>query len=363
MGAAAVDDGASPNQKLDPKLHDIVLVDQLPSDVWSEGIAVRPSGNVLTTSIDEPQLFVINSGTTGPLENEFDTILPKLVHSFDGADATGTFNICALRGTDREEYAVSSGHADLLNGKFHSWVIWRVVMPAESSDDDPVVSKIADVEGGGFLLGMESISDRFLVIADPLKGCIRRIDTVSGEASVISQDPALAPPGHGEMGVFGANRVRFTEKFGWAINTGVGTFVRFPVEWSANGDVKQTGPAEEITTGLSNADGLVMTRDGKSAYICSYASGHLWRIDMEGDGGSGKGHITAVRQDLVSPTGMELVYKENRAKPALYIICCGEVSDVILEGDRAAWVSLANLDTSKLQIRVTVTTEITYEYI
>ena len=83
MGAAIMDYGASPNQKSDPNLHDIVLVDQLPSDMWSEGIAVRPSGNVLTTSIDGPDLYVINSGTTGPLQDEFDIGYLFIGHDID----------------------------------------------------------------------------------------------------------------------------------------------------------------------------------------------------------------------------------------------------------------------------------------
>lgn len=348
----------------DTRLHDIILADQLPSDSWSEGIAVRPSGNLLVTLIeDDPQLLAINSASTAPLENEFDSIPPKLVHTFP--DASGCFSICTLPGAKREEYAVVTGHADLGNAHFHGWAVWRVAMPPDDSDDAPEVSKIADLPDARFLSGIVAISDCTLAVVDCNLGCIWRVDVPSGQPSVLFEDSAFTPPASGEFGFFGINRMRFTEKYGWATNTASGVLYRFSIEYVDDGkDLKVTGPTEEVATGLTNADGLVMARDGSSAYVCSYTAGYLWRVDIEGEGGSGKGIVSVVRSDLVTPTAMDLIYSDKREKPTLYIVCCGSVSkEAALDGERRHWLGLANLDHSKLHITVTVTTEVTYEYI
>lgn len=351
-----------PKQNFDPRLHDIVLVDQLPSDMWSEGVAVRPSGDVLTTRLDDPDLYVINCASAGPLENEFDSVPPQLVHRF-APEANGCFNICKMQGTEREEYAVISGNADLANGKFSSWACWRIVMPSEDSEDEPEIVKIADLKDAHFLMGIVALSNNTLAVVDSNKGCVWRIDIPSGKVTILLEEPEMQPP-QGVETIFGMNRVQFTDKFGWFINTGNGTFYRFPIKKTEDGDsVERSGPVEVIASGFENVDGLVMTKDGSSGYMCSFSSGHLWRVDLDGPGGSGKGTTHVVRKDLVSPTGMDLVYHKNEPKPSLYVICCGMVDLQLLDGERGQWLGLGNIDRSKLQIHVTVTTEVTYEYI
>lgn len=365
MGATTVvmaNGVGGPKQDYDSSLHDIVLVDQLPSDMWTEGIAVRPNGDVLTTRLDNPDLYVINCASAGPLESEFDSIPPNLIRNF-GPEASGCFNICRLLGTERDEYAVISGFADLANGQFSSWVCWRVIMPTEGSDETAEITKIADLKDARFLMGIVPLSDRTLAVVDSNLGSVWRIDIPTGKCTVLLQEPEMAPP-EGVETLFGMNRVRFTEKFGWFINTGNGKYYRFPIEKTEDGhSLKRTGPVEVIASDFENPDGLVVTKDGSAGYICSFSSGHLWRVDTDGPDGSGKATTTVVRKDLVSPTGMDLVYHKNEPKPSLYIVCCGMVDNELLDGERGQWLGLANLDRSKIQIQVTVTTEVTYEYI
>ena len=357
-GESGGDTGQSP----DPRLHEIVLIDQVTSDSWCEGVALRPNGNVLLGKIEEPELLALDLATAPPPANEFDSIKPRLFHKFP--EASGTFGLCALRGTEREEYAVSTAVSDPANGQFNKWTVWRVTMPMEDSGDGPEISEIATLPDARFLAGMVTLSERTLATADANRGCVWRIDIPTGQVSVIIEDDAMGAAGSGEIGYFGVNRVRFTEKFGWASNTGSGNVYRFPIQWDDDGlDVKAVGPPEEIASGLDNSDGLTLLPDGSAAYICSYTSGHLWRLDMEGEGGAGKAEVVELRRDLVSPTAMELIYSDKREKPTLYIVCCGTVAADSFDGDRRYWLELAKLDKAKLQITVTVTTEVTYEYI
>lgn len=351
----AGDTGQSP----DPQLHEIVLIDQVTSDSWCEGVAIRPNGNVLLAKLEEPELMALDLATAPPPADEFESIKPRLLNKFP--EASGAFGLCALRGTEREEYAVSTAVSDPANGQFHTWTVWRVTMPPEDSDDGPEISEIATLPGGRFLASMIALSERTLATADANRGCVWRIDIPTGQVSVIIEDDTMGPAG---IGYFGVNRVRFTEKFGWAANTSSGILYRFPVQWDDGGlDVKAIGPPEEIASGLDNSDGLTVVPDGSAAYICSYTSGHLWRVDMEGEVGAGKAEVIELRKDLVSPTGMELVYSDKREKPTLYIVCCGTIAEDTFDGERKYWLELAKLDKTSLQITVTVTTEVTYEYV
>jgi hypothetical protein len=356
---AANPNGESASQPcpVDEHLGEIVLIDQLPSDAWAEGVAIRPSGNALTSRLDEPELYSIdlNYARSGDL-NGYDTVPPKLIHTF--TEANSVFNLCALKGTAREEYAVITGYADLANPEsaaFHSFVLWRLAPAADGSDEPPQITKITDIKAGQFCMGMYALSETVLLIADAHQCCIWRVHLPTGSVTTLLQDPAMRPQ-EGEF--FGVNRITISAGYAWFTNTSTGTFLRAKVEFIDDGkDVKVTGPVEHICDGLSNAEGLVMSNDSKQAYVVSYTSGNLWRIDIDVE--AGKGTLNTLRDDLVSPTTMELVYPESGGKPTLYIVCCGAVDESWLSGQRGAWFDLAKVR-DKLHITVTVTTEITY---
>lgn len=343
----------------DTGLQDMVLVDQLPSDTWAQGICVRPAGDIITTHLNGPELFNLTSARSPASQAP-----PRIIYSFP--DATGTFNICPLVNASCEEYAVVTAQSDLANGEFADWNIWRVVMPPEGDTATaPRVTKLAQLPDAGFLMGMVAISEHTLTVADSFRGCIWRIDIPTGRPSILIDHPSLGPPSATcGAGIFGINRMVFTDRHCWAINTGgSGSLYRFPITRTSHGqDIRPTGPVELVTSGLENAEGLVITRDGRSVYICSWVSGYLWRVDVDTFTHS------VIRDDLVSPTAMDLVYDDDDndpdSMPTLYILCCGEISkESVEEGDQKHWLGMAQVEPSKLQITVTVTTEVTYEYV
>lgn len=342
---------------IDPNLHDMVLIDQLPSDAWSEGLVIRPSGNVLTTRIETPEIHGIDINASSPTINKYGEVAPQLLHTFP--DAGSTWNICPIPDAEGEEYAVLTGFADLQNNKFYGFALWRVVMPAEGSSEPLQATKITDIEDAGYLLGITPVSGRNIIVCDAVKGRMLRVDMTTGNVSKLIEDEAfLAPPNTG----FGAHRVRFSAGYGWFVNTSAATIGRFPIEYVDDGkDIRVTGKVQEIASGLENMDGLAVTPDGKSIYVVSYVSGHLWRVDVDVE--TGESTVNTLRSDLVCPTAVELVYSEGRKEPVLYILCCGFLDSSWLDSERGNWLEIAKVDRSKLEIRVTVTTEVTYEYI
>lgn len=351
--------------KPDPYLHDILLVDQLPSDAWAEGLALRPNGDALVSRVDQPELFTIelasaaraNGGGGDDNGNEFDALRPRTIHTFD--DANGVFDVCRLPGggggrAKGEEYAVLSGFADFAKpdaASFHTFVLWRVVLQPGGDRVPSQVSKIAELPDTGVPVGLESFGS-LILLADAGKGCIWKIHVPTGKVSVFLEDPTMQPHA-GDA--FGVNRIKVRGGYLWYTNTGTGTLSRVPVR-SSEDDIQAVGPVEPIADGLSNAaDGLVMFDDARAAYIVSYALGILWRIDIDD---AGTGTVNVLREDLLSPTAMQLVYPKEGGKPSLYILCCGAVQESWLDTSIGRWFDLARV-TDELRIVVTVTTEVT----
>lgn len=343
-----------PKRPIDSSLDNIVLVDRLPSDAWAEGIAVRPSGCVLATRIDGPEVYSLDSPSEA-LDFGSEPIPPKVLLKFPGVNCV--LNVCRLTGTTTEDYAVLTCHAEFTAAQFDRVTVWRASFDPDDENATPTVTKIADLPDAGFCLGMIAISDDILAIADTSTPCVLRLHIRTGKVSILLEDEESM--GAGEA-LFGINRVRVAGGYLWYTNTFTGFFYRAPIKHiDAKRDIEVVGPPQAVADGFPNADGLVMTKDGTSAFITSYVMGKLWKVDIDS---TGKSASTVLMGDLITPTAMDLVYKEADEKPTLYVMCCGAVSPDLLEGDRASAFAGANADTSRFHILVTITTEITVTY-
>jgi hypothetical protein len=363
---------------IDADLADIVIVDQLHSDTWAEGIVVRPSGQILATRIDEvPEIYIIdmpgadtsgsstnnaNSSTTPSVNSAHrDSLTPPVViHTFDRANATGAYGICRLTGTDKEEYAVLSGWADFPEQRFRSVAVWRFSF-VSLADRAPTVTKIADLPDAKFCLGIEAISDETLVIVDLVTSCLWRVNIPTGTVSVLLDDPSTMRVKSPEE-LFPINRSRVTKNFLWYYNHSTGILYRAPIKWvdSADGrDIEVTGSPAVVAEGIEHGDGLVVRADESVVYMSGFILGTLYRIDI--DGATGKGVIRTLMSNLVTPTALDMVNNGGaEGKPTLYIQCVGAVHPVRLTGRQGTWLKQADVDSSKIQVLVTVTTEVTY---
>lgn len=340
----------------DPYLHDIIFVDQLPSDAWAEGLAIRPNGDALTSRVDRPELLSIELASTKVgADDESSALQPRTIHTFENANSV--FDVCSLTTTSKqeEEYAVVSGFADFsstASPAFHSFALWRVALSPSGGDAPPQVTKMAGLSEAILPVAIERVSDKVVLVADAGKSCLWKVHMPTGEVSLFLEDPTMRPHS-GEA--FGVNRINVRAGYLWYTNTGKGTLSRVAV--TGEDHIQIAGPVEHVADGLSNAaDGLVMSDDARIAYVVSYALGILWRIDIDK---SGKGTTNVLRDDLLSPTAMQLVYPKAGGKPTLHILCCGAIQQAWLHTDKGAWFDMAKV-TDKLRVTVTVTTEITY---
>jgi hypothetical protein len=362
---------------IDADLADIVIVDQLHSDTWAEGIAVRPSGQILATRIDEvPEIYIIDmpgADTSGSSTNggsstaphatsaHRDSLTPPVViHTFDRAHATGANGICRLTGTDKEEYAVLSGWADFPEQRFRSVAVWRLSF-VSLADRAPTVTKIADLPDAKFCLGIEAISDDTLVIVDVVGSRLWRVNVHTAKVSVLLDDPPTMRVKSPEE-LFPINRSRVTKNFLWYYNHSTGILYRTPIKWvdrTDGRDIEVTGSPAVVAEGIEHGDGLVVRADETVVYMSGFILGTLYRVDV--DAATGKGVSRTLMSNLVTPTALVMVDGGvDAGKPTLYIQCVGAVHPARLTGREGTWLKQADVDSSKIQVLVTVTTEVTY---
>lgn len=317
---------------------DVVIIDQLPSNSWFEGFVLRPNGKVLATRLDAPELY--------SFRGEDSSRTPEPVYDFS-ADATGLINLCPLEGCN-DEYAVISGTVELANTSFANFILWRVAMSPDDSTP-PKVTRLADLSETGLSVGVTSVSERLLLVADSSRNCIWRLDIPTGKLSVLVSDPSMKAASKDD--VWGLNRVRVGAGHVWFTNSSVGTICRFPVELKPDDEegIRATGPIELLASQMNNCDGLALTKDFSSAYLVNYLQGHLWKVDF--DPVTGKGTVSIVRENLVSPTSVEYIDRDGESK--IYIICCGEIEVGWINDENRSWSDLAHINAT---VTVTVTT-------
>ncbi|KAL7622211.1 hypothetical protein AAE478_007714 [Parahypoxylon ruwenzoriense] len=324
----------------DGSVEDVVLVTQLPSDSWFEGFALRPNGKILTSRLDEPELYTFNA--------EDPEAIPQVIHNFE-EEANGLINVCPIPGSN-DEYLVLSGVVDLANIEFEQFIVWRVSLSPDDSSP-PKVTKITEIQNTGFCIGLIAVTDRIVLVPDSYKSCIWRLDIQTGEVALLAADDTMkAASGAGDF--FGLNRVRITDEYLWFTNTSAGILCRIPIEQvpdEPSVGLRLTGTVQVIVDDIPHCDGLALSRDQKAVYTCSYTDGHIWKVDI---GPAGKGTTSVVMRNLACPTAVELIYVNNR--PKIFIVCCGEIEmNWFVQNDQNPWSEVANINEA---VTVTVVT-------
>ncbi|KAI1387657.1 uncharacterized protein F4822DRAFT_430404 [Hypoxylon trugodes] len=326
----------------DGSVEDVVLVTQLPSDSWFEGFALRPNGRILTSRLDEPELYTFDA--------EDPESTPQLLHNFE-EHANGLINLCPLPGAN-DEYLVLSGVVDLVNIEFEDFIVWRVSLSLDDNSP-PKVTKIIDLKDTGFCIGIIAISDRVVLLPDSFKNCIWRLDIQTGEKSLLVEDETMKAP-EGEGNFFGLNRMRVADRHLWFTNTSAGTLCRIPIERVQDDPsvgIRIAGEVQIIAGDIPHCDGLALARDQTAVYTCSYMDGFIWKVSI--DPSTGKGTTSVVLKNLASPTAVELIYIND--KPKLFIVCCGEIEmNWFVQDSQNPWSEVANINESVMVTAVTV---------
>lgn len=292
--------------------------------------------------VDQPELYT--------LDGEDKDAEPKLIYAFAKSDANGIVNICGIPGRP-DEFMLLTGIVDLLAVEAHNFIVWRLVLSPDDSSP-PQINEIAQLPEAGLALDLTVASDHVLLITDSDKHCIYRLDTTTGQISVLLESHLFKAASAEDF--FGLNRLCVVKNYIWFTNSSCGIMGRIPIEVDEDGEVRTAGDVEVLTTGLPHCDGLAVSPDARCAYTACMTNGKLWMVDFNEDGTAS---TRVAMENLVCPTAVELVL--HQGKPKLYVVCSGEIQVGWKNKSNSAWTDIKAINSAVTVTEVTVTEVVT----
>ncbi|RAL12657.1 uncharacterized protein BO97DRAFT_424292 [Aspergillus homomorphus CBS 101889] len=235
---------------------------------WLENLALRPSGLILVTRMDVPELWTVDPATgQETLVSTFPKRpLGKLVITDIGHPVVGTWGVYEV------DLSSHSSSALLSSGEGGS----------------ASVRKIATLGEAGWLNGMARLpgpgdTDRAVVlIADSVNRVIWQLDARTGAYGVALNDAASMAASPTDPLGLGVNGVRvWREYVYWSTNSRSAVF-RVPVRWDqGRAKVVQTGAVETVVSGVV-VDDFAVPADGM-LYLMAVAENEVVRVAPDGN--------------------------------------------------------------------------------
>lgn len=234
--------------------HHLQQIYQFPNGTWVENIAIRPNGNILVTLASTPELWEVIPQPQKPNH-------ARLIHHFQGAQmATGITEL------EPDMFAVATEKS-----------VWRVDFNEERSPSRTPL-QIANIRAAGSLNGMATldVETRTVAIADCEAGLVWKLDTNTGEHTVMLKDETMAA--NREIGVLlGINGLQVHNGYVYYVNTPEQLFCRIPVD-TATG--QQLGPREIISEDIL-CDDFAISAQGVG-YLAGFRDNVVTRVSLDG---------------------------------------------------------------------------------
>jgi hypothetical protein len=271
---------------------------------WFENIALRPSGTILATRLDVPEVWEID-----PEKSSGSKILRiALPDSIPHQALTG---ICCLK---PDVFAVAAGSFDIIGGakpKPGSWSIWL----ADLAGEQPKVTKIADMPEIGMINGIATWDGNTALVTDCLYGKVYKLSIATGSYNVALEDDTFAIPADApfKVGLNGIKVHRFGEQtYVYYTTTSRFCVYRVPVTQ----EVQAAGSVEILAPGLV-ADDFAVAHDG-TMYVCTNISNTVVRIPATG----GEATVVAGEAKALDVAGSTAcVFGQDER--VLYVTTCG----------------------------------------
>lgn len=263
---------------------------QFPNGTWVENIAVRQNGNLLVTLGNTPELWEVML-SAHPKNSS-----ASLVHHFDDAQqATGMAELSP------DVFAISTPDT-----------VWKVDL---NGDREKSPERIATLPAGT-LNGMALLNAErgFVAISDSQAGLVWRLDTTTGEYTVILKDEAMAA--NRQLGLLlGINGLRVKDGYVYYANTPKRLLCRIPVDL----DGQPLGPAQIISRGALVDDFAV---DHETAYLAGLRDNVVYKVFLN----NGTHEIAAGNQNsTVLMSATSAAFGRLPGPKTLFVTTGGEV--------------------------------------
>ncbi|KAJ7286280.1 hypothetical protein C8J57DRAFT_1287232 [Mycena rebaudengoi] len=209
------------------------VIFQSPTGQFFENIAVRPSSNLLLTSIASPTLFTLDPTATGP----------TLDSVFTFPNSTGLGGIVEYR---PDVYAVITAKVNVSTARAlpGSVAIWSV----DLSSMGPVATKIATMPplNDSVLNGLTKLPGRsdLLLASESVAGSVWEINIHTGASRIAIQDASMTPGAAQGPIILGINGLHVHDNSLFFANSARGTFSRVPLLHGAH--VQAAGAVQTV---------------------------------------------------------------------------------------------------------------------
>ncbi|PVI05841.1 hypothetical protein DM02DRAFT_682768 [Periconia macrospinosa] len=317
------------------------VVHQFPRPTWLENIAALSTGHLLTGTLgSHAELHLINPETN----------TATLLHNF-----TQQNSVFGFRELEPDVWAVVSSNYSTTTGAEHGGsVLWRVDLRErvknidEGSSDVVKVDKMIDLKDAGVSNGLAVVNPRTVLIADSIKGNIGRIVLPASEGEKAKYDvlieDATVQIGNTNPDVpLGVNGLAYHAPYLYFSNCNRGLVARVAI------DAETAAPSsavEVVSDDVPVPDDLVVSPDGKTAYVARFWSNTLEKIALPGtEGAGGKPEVVVGAQGSTVVAGPTAVTwgRGKKDQRVLYVSTNGGVGEgdmKFLEGGKIVAVYL-----------------------
>lgn len=225
---------------------------------WMENLAVRHSGEILTTRMNTPALYQVNHLTGTPVE----------IATWDGTKWAGCLGIAEGK-TDRFYVILAALFEEgtfLKTGGVNSIFevdmrTFRLAKDGATVKRNATVSHVADIPEADFLNGMATLDDSHVFVSDVYSGTVYLVDVETGNYTLAVDDPLMkwSVAGDPPPTYLGSNGIKVHGGHLYWSNTAAGFLARVRI----GSDGRPVGSASVAVTNVAKADDFQFGRDGK----------------------------------------------------------------------------------------------------
>ncbi|KAK3671685.1 hypothetical protein LTR78_008418 [Recurvomyces mirabilis] len=244
-----------------PSETSVNLIYQFPNTTWIENLAVRRNGDILCTSLSAAAIFLVN-----PFEHTEERVLQFVA-------GNGVLGITEI-GDDIFVAVTSQVNLMTSEAAAGSAAAWRIDMKAWSSGRENFVTLLANLTQIGLPDGIVSLPSRptTILIADAAKGLVWKLDTLSGNYTIVIEDDILHSSN--PFLPLGVDGLHVIDEYLYFTNLGDNILCRIAIDKHGNA----TDEIELVAT-MPFPDDFALAQDG-TAYVVG--ANQLYRVSPDG---------------------------------------------------------------------------------
>lgn len=225
---------------------------------WLENLALRSSGEILTTRMDTPALYQVNHLTGTPVE----------IATWNGTQWGGCLGIAEGK-TDKfyvilaalfeeETFLKTGGVNSIFEVDMNTF---RLAADGTTVKANATVSHITDIPEADFLNGMATLDDSHVFVSDVYSGTAYLVDVETGDYTLAVDDPLMkwSVAGDPPPTYLGSNGLKVHGGHLYWSNTAAGFLARVRI----GADGLPVGESSVAVTNVAKADDFQFSSDGR----------------------------------------------------------------------------------------------------